>query len=101
MEKMKKHRRRFSNEFKAKVAIEAVKGLETVSELAKRFEIHPNQVSKWKSEFLSKAADVFDKPKSAPEGQNKVDVDNLYKKIGQLEVEKDFLKKNLERLEKL
>ena len=62
---MKKSRRKFNPEFKAKVAIEALKERETLKELAERFEIHPNQISQWKQEFLEKSSSVFesDKPK--------------------------------------
>lgn len=56
---MKKSRRKFTDAFKAKVAIEALKERETLSELAKRFEIHPNQISIWKREFLENAENAF------------------------------------------
>lgn len=89
---MKKSRRKFTSEFKSKVAIEALKDRYSLSELAERFELHPNQISQWKQEFLEKSKDVFDKktPKSKEE---QVDLDKLYAKIGKLEVERDYLKK--------
>jgi transposase-like protein len=58
---MKKSRRKFSSQFKAKVAIEALKERETLAELAKRYEIHPNQISQWKREFLDNADKAFAK----------------------------------------
>ena len=92
---MKQKRRKFSGAFKAKVAIEALKERETLAELSERFEVHPNMISKWKQEFLEKSSNIFDK-KSDPETE--VDADKLYSKIGQLEMENDFLKKSLNKI---
>lgn len=89
---MKKSRRKFTDAFKAKVAIEALKERETLSELAKRFEIHPNQISIWKREFLENAENAFASKNKKEESDNQVD--KLYQKIGQLEMENDFLKKS-------
>ena len=90
---MKATRRKFSGGFKAKVAIEALKERESLAELSKRFEVHPNMISKWKQEFLEHSAEVFDKTKEVD--NNEVDLEKLYTKIGELEMENDFLKKNL------
>lgn len=87
---MKTTKRKFSAGFKAQVAIEALKERETLAELAKRFEVHPVMISKWKQEFIEHSAEVFEKKK---EDGNTVDVDKLYSKIGELEMENDFLKK--------
>jgi transposase len=92
---MKQIRRKFSEAFKAKVAIEALKERETLAELSKRFEVHPNMISKWKQEFLEKSAEVFDKESDS---ETEVDADKLYSKIGQLEMENDFLKKSLKKI---
>lgn len=89
---MKKSRRKFTDAFKAKVAIEALKERETLSELAKRFEIHPNQISIWKREFLENAENAFASKNKKEETDNQFD--KLYQKIGQLEMENDFLKKS-------
>lgn len=94
---MGQKRRKFSSAFKAKVALEAIKGKETLSELAHRFELHPNQISIWKQEFLEKSAMVFDEGKSSK--TEDVNVEKLYATIGQLKMENDFLKKNLEKIQ--
>ena len=93
---MKKSRRKFTNSFKVKVAIEALKERETLTELAKRFEIHPNQISVWKREFLENAENAFTSKNKKEESDNQVD--KLYQKIGQLEVENDFLKKSYQKI---
>lgn len=90
---MKSKRRKFSSKFKAKVAVEALKERQTLSELAERFELHANQISTWKREFLENSEMVFAE-KRAKKGKTKDKTDKLYQKIGQLEVENDFLKKN-------
>ena len=94
---MKKTRRKFTKAFKAKVAIEAIKERQTLSELSKKFELHPQQISTWKREFLSGASKAFSGEEKSKEPN--VDIDKLYRKIGQLEVEREFLKKSLDKLE--
>jgi transposase len=93
---MKKTRRKFTGAFKAKVAIEALKERESLAELSKHFEVHPNIISKWKREFLENSANVFDH--QSKEQEKEVDIEKLYAKIGQLEIENDFLKKNLRKI---
>ena len=92
---MKKSRRKFSGAFKAKVAIEALKERESLAELSKRFEVHPNMISKWKQEFMERSSELFDKKSDSDPG---VDPEKLYAKIGQLEIENDFLKKSLKKI---
>jgi transposase len=88
-----KSRRKFNAQFKAKVALEALKGLNTLNELAQKYEIHPNQISLWKKELEDGATELFGR-KRGPQTEEKHD-DNakLYEKIGQLQVELDWLKK--------
>ena len=100
MKNMRKSRRKFTSEFKSKVALEALKERYSLSELAERFELHPNQISQWKQEFLENSKDVFDKKSSKPK-EDQVDLDKLYAKIGKLEIERDYLKKNLKKLDLL
>ena len=90
---MKKSRRKFTAEFKTKVAIAALKERESLAELSAKYEVHPTMISKWKQEFLDLANQVFMK-KPLAETQNE-DVEKLYSKIGKLEMENDFLKKTL------
>lgn len=92
---MKKSRRKFTSAFKAQVAIEALKDRESLAELSKHYEVHPTMISKWKMEFLEKSSGVFDKKS---EEESEVDPENLYAKIGQLEMENDFLKKSLNKI---
>lgn len=89
---MRRKRRKFSSKFKAKVALEAIKERQTLSELAEKYELHPNQITAWKKEFLSNAEEVFAK-KSSKKNNTERELAQLYQKIGQLEIEKDFLKK--------
>jgi transposase-like protein len=92
----KQTRRKFSSTFKAKVAIEAVKNQQTLAELAKKFDVNPVMISKWKAELLENIAAAFEKAGSAE--KESVDTQELYAQIGQLKVENEFLKKSCKRL---
>jgi transposase len=94
---MKKERRTFSPAYKAKVALEAIKEQQTTSELAQKYQLHPNQIAQWKKEFLSKAATVFDKGKAHLEELEALrgKQDELYREIGELKMDRDWLKKKL------
>lgn len=93
---MRKTRRKFSSEFKAKVSIAAIQERYTLSELAEKFEVHPTQIAKWKREFLDNATAAFESPGKGVD-RSEEDMDKLYTKIGRLEVERDFLKKTLKK----
>lgn len=86
-------RRKFTSKFKTKVVLEALSERSTVQELARKHELHPNQISKWKSEFLDKADSVFDAPSKQESQEDQAE--KLYKVIGQQKIEIDFLKKAL------
>ncbi len=88
-------RRRFSSEFKAKVVIEALRERMTAQQLAEKHKIHPQQIAKWKREFLSGASTVFDRGSSSAKSEEEKERDKLLKVIGELKVENDFLKKNV------
>ncbi|MGH2613000.1 MAG: transposase [Rhabdochlamydiaceae bacterium] len=90
----KKTRRKFKPEFKAKVVLEALKERSTIEELARKYELHPNQINQWKKEATSKLSLVFDK-QGSENGDSDVETEKLYAQIGQLKVENDFLKKKL------
>jgi len=90
-------RRRFSAEFKTKVALEAIKGHETVAEFATRHGLHPTQIAAWKREAIGKLDKVFDDKGAEIHANRDAEVTKLHAKIGQLVVERDFLAKAFDR----
>jgi putative transposase len=90
-------RKQYEGSFKAKVALEAIKGEKTIAQLAGEFGVHPNQISRWKAELLEKLPDIFsDRRKRVDKDREETEAE-LYRQIGQLKVELDWLKKNLSR----
>ena len=83
----------FRSEFKAKVALEVVKGRLTINEISQEFGVHPNQISKWRKQFLESLPQIFESSKAARVAENEELVGHLYQQIGQLKVELDWVKK--------
>lgn len=90
-----KNRKTFTAQFKAKVALEAIRGMRTVNEIAQEFGVHPTQVSQWKKELQESAAGVFDGKRGPKSVDPSSSEDRLYTEIGRLKVELDWLKKKL------
>ena len=94
---MRKNRRQFSSAFKAEVALEAIKGIKTVSEIAQHYELHPVQVTQWKKEFLAHSSNVFEGDQKRDEELERLkkERDELFRQIGELKFENDWYKKKL------
>ena len=90
-------RRNHSPAFKAKVALAAIRGEKTMSELAEQFDVHPNQISTWREQLLQGASDVFDNGEKSEAAAPVIDVKSLHAKIGQLALENDFLSGALDK----
>ena len=84
--------------FKAKVAFEAAKGEKTIAEIASIYEVHPNQVSAWKKEFLERLPEIFNDTSSKEKKANEIKEERYLKQIGQLSVEVEWLKKSASNL---
>lgn len=89
----KQTRRKFTPEFKAKVALEAAKDQLTLAQLSQKFEVNAVTISKWKSEFLANLSATFSNVKETESSEPEVPLEKLYAQIGKLKVELDFLKK--------
>ncbi len=92
----RRKRRNHSSKFKAKVAVEALREELTISELADKYDLHSNQISRWKSDLISGAEGVFGEHKRDKK-DTEIEVDKLHSKIGQLTMERDCLSKALGR----
>ena len=92
---MTKKRKRYSAQFKFQVALEAIKGLKTVNQLASEYELHPNQVSQWKRQLLEEGATIFDNGASQQQQRDMAQTEaELYEQIGRLKMEVEWLKKS-------
>ena len=94
-------RKTYDDNFKARVALEAIKGERTISEIAGQFEVHPNQIIKWKKQLLENVSSLFSKKKDPEIEELRKLVEELYKKIGQQNIELEFLKKKYKQIQNM
>lgn len=94
----KRTRRKFSADFKAKVALEAIKNQKTLAQLSQQYDVNAITIAKWKAEVLENLASVFKGKQDPDKEESTVEIDKLYAQIGQLKVENDFLKKSAKKL---
>lgn len=92
---MGQKRKSHSKEFKAKVALEAVKGMHSLSELASRHKVHPTQIAQWKRQLLESAPSVFERSRRDGGSDGEALTAPLYQEIGRLKMEVDYLQKKL------
>ena len=97
----KNHRKVYDGAFKARVVLEVLRGEKTLSEIASEYGIHPNQIVTWKKHVIQILPDVLSRKTKNSEKQEEEMQDELYKQIGELKVENEFLKKNLAKLPSL
>ena len=88
-------RKQYSPKFKAKVAVEAIRGEKTLSQLGSQFKVHPMQIAKWRKTALEQLADLFVDGRKRKRADGEVEKDALYEEIGRLKVELDWLKKKV------
>jgi len=91
-------RKRFEPGFKARVALEAIKGEKTLAQISSEYGVHANQVSKWKQELLKGSAGIFGRNNGKQDTGQEEKIEELYKSIGELKVENDWFKKKLQQL---
>ncbi len=96
-----KRRRSFDDSLKARVALEAIKGEKTISELAGIYEVHPNLIRQWKKHLLENAPSLFSKKKEQCSKEQENLTDELYKRIGRQDIELEYLKKKYSQLQDL
>jgi transposase len=95
---MKKHRRKHTAEFKARVALEAIRGIDTINEIAAKYEVHPVQVGNWKKELLDRIPELFERKNAAKDKGEEQERAQLERKVGQLSMEVDWLEKKCVQL---
>lgn len=90
---MTKKRKQYSNDFKFKVALEAIKGVKTISQLGSTYNLHPTQIGNWKKQLLREGSAVFTRPNSRTKRDRESKETELYEQIGRLKMELEWLKK--------
>lgn len=92
-------RKRYPGNFKAKVAVAAIKSEDTIAELSSKFEVHRAQIMRWKKEALTALPDIFSTAEDKKKRDREKLIEELYNQIGRLKVENDWLKKNLSKID--
>ena len=95
---MKKQRRKHTAEFKARIALEAIRGIDTINEIAAKYEVHPVQVGNWKRELLDRVPELFERKNAANNKDGELERAQLERKVGQLSMEVDWLEKKCVQL---
>ncbi len=90
-------RRNHSADFKTKIALEALREKLTLPELAKKYDVHPNQISTWKKKALANMSDIFSRKQEKQKDNHEAEIKELHAKIGELAVENDFLSRAFSR----
>ena len=89
-------RKKHDSKFKARVALEAIKGEKTIAEIASEYGVHPNLVGQWKQKAMENLPDIFEKKENGKDKETDKLLNDLYREIGVMKVENDFLKKKLD-----
>ena len=89
-------RKKHDSKFKARVALEAIKGEKTIAEIASEYGVHPNLVGQWKQKALENLPDIFEKKENGKDQETDKILNDLYREIGVMKIENDFLKKKLD-----
>lgn len=95
---MRAKRRRFEAALKVRIGLEALKGIKTVAEIARAYQVHPNQVSQWKSQLVERLPEVYESGPSVRLQESEQEIERLERKVGQLTMELDWLKKKSKQL---